>query len=277
MRLGQLARKYDVSIEEIITYIKEIGAYQHELKPNSKLEEKTKDLVAEHFDHLLEPSSENMEEPSDKLEKPSNELIEDTGESTEVPQDVQDILLPESEYQEMALPLRENKSIETDRLLELLESDEQEVDLSKITLIKAPKKELSGLKVLGKIELEEPKTKITAKTEEQEKEPRPDRKTKHQHQQLSAEEQEEKRLKFKKRREEYDALQEKLQKEKQQKQRKAFNKARYEQKVKGAKSNQQKKKDEIPRQEETPVVKKEQRPIPKTVFGKFWRWLDASS
>lgn len=272
MRLGQLARKYDVGIEKVIAHLKDIGAYHNELTPNSKLNEETRSLIASHFENSGESSPENTSNTSEVIEEVLIEPIEESVKTFEVPsQGVEDILLPESEFQ--ALPKKDKESIETDRLLELLESEDEEVDLSNITLIKAPKKELSGLKVLGKIELEEPKTKATEDAEENE-DVKPKRKNSTNRQQLSAEELEDKRLKFKKRRKDYEARQVRLEKEKRQEQKKAVKKAHYEHKVKRAEPIRIKKKSRLPDQQELPEVI-EPRPIPKTLLGKFWRWLDA--
>ncbi len=261
MRLGQLARKYQVSLQEIISYLKEMEPTTYEtLHHNSKLNEYTKTLLAKRFEFLEKLNEETPEEIEEKLVEPKVADMEDT----KVPLSELDVPLPEAEVQD--LQKKVEVAIESDKLLELLESEKSSIDLSKITLIKAPKKELSGLKVVGKIELPEPKNKTVEKSEQLEKEPKPGR---HQRRQLNEEELDKRRLKAKKMEKEYQARQEKLRK----KQKKALNKAHYQQKLQRTKNNQLKHKDKTPRPQSSSEVK-EQGPNPKTILGKFWRWMN---
>ena len=262
MRLGQLARKYDVTLQEIISYLKELEPSHDTLHHNSKLSEQTITLLAKRFDYL--------EEPGDEIEQKFGEPeVVDIEQTVEVPQSDLDATSPEAEVQDPQKKVE--VVIETDKLLELLESEE--VDLSKITLIKAPKKELNGLKIVGKIDLPDPKSKTAEKSEQREKEPKPDRNARHHRRQLSEEELEKRRLKAKKKKGEYQARQEKREKEKEKKQKKVLNEARYQQKLQQAKYNQLKHKDKTQSPQSSSEVK-EQRPKPKTLFGKFWRWMN---
>ena len=271
MRLGQLARKYDVSPQEIISYLMEIAPGYHDLHHNSKLDVQTKSLVAKRFDDPEKLRDKAPEEIEQKFLE--QEITDDPEELSEVDQGELDTSLPELEVQEPQK--KEEVVIETDKLLELLESEETSIDLSKITRIKASKKELDGLKVVGKIELPEPKIKAAEKSEQQEKEPKPVKNARHQRRQLSVEEQEKRRLKAEKRKEEYEARKEKRKKAKERKRRKALNETRYQQKLRRSKSNQPKLKDneQIP-QASSEVA--EERPKPKTLIGKFWRWMKYS-
>jgi len=273
MRLGQLARKYDVSPKEIISYLKETGSTQDTLHHNSKLNEQTETLLAKHFNYVEQLSEDASEEIEQKLTKP--EVVE-LEQSIEATQSELDPPLPEAKLKDLQKKdevVNEEVVIETDRLLELLESEESSIDLSKITLIKAPKKQLTGLKVVGKIELPEPKNKTVKKSELREEKPKPIRYSGHQHRQLSKEELENRRLKAKKKEEDYQARKEKREKEKAKKQKKALNEARYQQKLQRTKYNQLKHKDKTQSPQWSSEVK-EQRPKPKTLLGKFWRWMN---
>lgn len=275
MRLGQLARKYDVSLQEIISYLNEVEPNHDILHPNSKVTEEYTKLIEEHFEPLLVVMPEQLEDLSEELpneieseviEPELTEIIEEAveiEETVEESQNESEVPFQEPELQD--LPKKEDEVIETDRLLELLESEETPVDLSKITLIKAPKKELSGLKVVGKIELVEPKT------EQREKESKPDGKS-IRRRLVSDEELEERRFKAKKKKEDYEARQENRRIEKEKKQRKALREAHYQQKLQRTRSNQPKVKNKK-RQPTSPEVT-EQRPKPKTLLGKFLRWLN---
>lgn len=266
MRLGQLARKYNVSLQEVISYLKETEPAYETLHHNSKLNEQIISLIAKRFAYLEELSEETSEEVEQKLAEPEVSGIEET---VELPQSELDESLPEAQDSQKKVEV----VIETDRLLELLESEETPIDLSKITLIKAPKKELDGLKIVGKIDLPEPKSKTVEKSEPGEKEPKPDRTGRHQPRQLSKEELEKRRLKAKKREEEYQARQEKRKKEKEKTQRKTQNESRYQQKLQQAKYNQHKHKDRTQWPQSSSEVK-EQPLEPKTLLGKFWRWMN---
>ena len=62
MRLGQLARKYNVSQDDVILYLNEA---QPELSPfhhNSKLSDETEGLVTSRFSSLSEETEEVTEE-----------------------------------------------------------------------------------------------------------------------------------------------------------------------------------------------------------------------
>jgi hypothetical protein len=264
MRLGQLARIYDVSAKKIISYLEEAGSAQDTLHHNSKLNEQTKAMLAKHFNYVEQLSEEASEGVEQKLTEP--EVVE-LEQSIEATQSELDHPLPEAkpkDLQKQDEEVVEEVAIESDKLLELLESEETAIDLSKITLIKAPKKELSGLKVVGKIELPEPKNKTVKKSE---------LRTGHQRRQLSEEELEKRRLKAKKRKEEYQVRQEKRRKEKEKKQRKALNEARYQQKLQRTKYNQLKHKDKTQGPQSSLEVK-EPTPEPKTLLGRFWRWMN---
>jgi len=271
MRVGQLARKFGVSQQEIISFLKEIEPSQTILHHNSKLDEQATALVAKRFDDPAKVSEMAPEEIEQEALEP--EIIDKAEEPSEVAQDELDASLTELEVEEPQK--KEEVVIETDKLLELLESEEPSVDLSKITRIKSPKKELDGLKIVGKIELPEPKSKTVEKTEQPETEPKPDKNARPQRRQLSIEELEKRRLKDEKGKEEFQARHEKRKKAKERKQKKALNEARYQQKLQRTKSIQPKHKDHT-QISQSPTEVEEPRPKPKTLLGKFWRWMNTA-
>ena len=304
MRLGQLARKHDIPLQEIITFLdEEIG----ELGPftaNSKLDE---DLEKNIFDHF---QIELPEEPEAVVENETSEpetSVDEVHEELEPTEDVEEPIieeeLPKTAAEEIALvegeiafgepeknvalteelsannveeeieestAPKEDEIIQTDKLLELLEEGEElPSELEKIKLIKAPKKELSGLKVLGKIDIPEPKKKEESKEEEDKRKNGRGRKP-----QLSEEEKEKRRLRAKRKKEAFEARQEKRRKEKEAQKKKAKKTAHYQQQVTQPKSPKEKQRIKSIENGPPPAPKKQPKPKPKTVFGKIWRWLN---
>ena len=329
MRLGQLARKYNISIQEIISYLDKTEQAYDSLHPNSKLDEVTEALVEKHFEHLLivppEPVDEiATQEPEQIIQEqaeaeelevevieieeaiavPENEVsteepeqiiqeqaeaealeVEEIEEAVEVPES--EINVPKEEVEQpeeevlLAVPEVEvqvdqeesDHSIDTDRLLELMESEETSVDLSKIKLIKAPKKELSGLKVVGKIDLPGPKVKDIDKSEEEDAESRPNRDDRKERRIISQEEREQRRINAKRKKEEYELRQERRKKEKENKQRKAKKETYYKQQLQRANSNKSNNKAKSKKKKESAELEN-QPPKPTTLFGRFLRWLN---
>lgn len=342
MRIGQLARKHDISVQEILTYLEEELALDADLHPNYKLDEATEEKIFAYFDIAIEepaqeePTEEEAvqeeeatsadevieEEPNDepqalenseddKINEPQQDV--DTTEAPTIKVPIAE-LTPEEEIaaldgdlateeersqveakketkevvadEKPAAP-KEDEVIQTDKLLELLEAEDAPADLDKIKLIKAPKKELAGLKVVGKVELPEPKK----KEEKEEKEPEekeflterdlrdyryPNRKKKRR-EPLTDEEKEARRLKAKAKKEAYLAREEKRRKEKEAQQLKERKAAHYKQKLTKAETTQKKKAKAKVAPQTTPAKQKKETPArPKTIFGKFWRWLNAS-
>lgn len=176
----------------------------------------------------------------------------------------------------------ESQVILSDQLLEMIENENipnEEVD--KIKLIKAPKKKLSGLKVLDKIELpEDPKNK-------KQEEPNPPRFTPEERAERARKREEFKeknRLEAKKKQEINEARKAKRIKEKEAKHLKKIKEQHYKEKLRKAESSsfpQKRKKVVKPStpaisatydQAKSHVKKKEAQP--KTLLGKFWKWLN---
>jgi len=303
MRIGLLARKHDIPVQEILDFLEEETG--EEFHANSKLYDSVELLVNEHFDLGPEqtPSEESEEivsesevddqtESTDELEVETH-VISDDPETPE--EDIAaadgDIGLPEEKSETEPdiqsehidpTPPNEDEIILSDQLIEMMESEDQPADLERIKLIKAPKKELSGLKVVGKIDLPEPKKKETKK-EPEDKEVVTERDLrdyryppKKKRKPLTEEEKEKRRLRAKKKKEEYEARQEKRRKQKEERERKARQEAHYQQTLKRTQtkktSNQPKKQKSLP--SDSKKQTEESRPKPKTVLGKFWRWLN---
>ncbi|WP_258104560.1 translation initiation factor IF-2 N-terminal domain-containing protein [Marinoscillum sp. MHG1-6] len=274
MRLGQLARKFDVTPQEIISYLKTKGitANPH---PNSKLDEEAEALVLEHFDILPEQpiEMESVDTAADESNVPedldvpiSHETIDEVEDNPEEDLTVTSEVVSEPQ-EEVTSPIR------TATVGEILESEEEGSELD-VHLIKAPKVELDGLKVVGKIDLPEPKPKSETQGAEQEDRPgREQRQRGNRKPRLSEEEREKRRLKNKEWKKKREAWQAKKQKEAEEARIKAEKEAHYRTKIaqkatspsKGKKATKKKKKtgEAVP-----------ERPQPKTALGKFWRWLN---
>ena len=296
MRLGQLARKHDVPVQEIITYLEELTG--EKFHPNAKLYDTLESKVFEHFD--LMPTTKEVieeelidEEPEETVElvvveEPEIAPIETPeSEIAAVEGDLEMALAPEikpvletskEKQEEEKIVPTEDEVIQTDKLLEMLESEEASADLNKIRLIKAPKKELAGLKVVGKVDLPEPKKKEEKPKEEKDtvterdlREYRQPRRKKRPP--LTEEEKEKRRLKAKAKKEAYEAREEKRHKEREAQRLKELKQAHYKQNLQKAevkKQKQKKKTDPITTQEK----RKDTRPKPKTWLGKWWRWMN---
>lgn len=286
MRLGQLARKYNVSQDDVILYLNEV---QTELSPfhhNSKLSEETEDLVTNRFysPEETEEAEQATEEEIEDIVTEKNEVESDVVEienakeieaslQLELDPTLPPIQISEPEPEPEPEPTKKEEiAIDTDSLLELLDSEEDSPDLSNITHIKASKKELSGLKVVGKIELAELKSKIVEESKKEEIESKPKDVDRQERQRLYDEEREKRRLKAKEKKEAYEARQGKRRIEEEKKQKKAQNKARYEQQMQQIKTNQPKPNPVI--QDSSPEVD-ELPPKPTSFLGKFWAWLKA--
>ena len=310
MRLGQLARKYDIPVQEIVNYLEEqTGEKFH---PNVKIYDSLESKVIEHFnlhpteivdeedetgslsteestevaeeafeaDPFSETESKEITEPKEEAKPfelpstPEEDIAAVDGEINSMPEEEKEVTVEIHDKDEKPTP-KEDEVIQTDKLLEMLESDEGSTDLDKIKLIKAPKKELSGLKVVGKVELPEPKKKeekakevVTEKDLREYRYPQKKKRAP-----LTEEEKEKRRLKAKKKKEAYEARQEKRRKEQQEQKKKARKQEHYKQKLEQAKAVQVKRKAKQ-QTSDVPKVKENSRPQPKTALGKFWRWLN---
>jgi hypothetical protein len=226
MRLAQLARKLSIKQSEIIGFL---ATKQIEVQDssNTRIEPDHMKLVVGHFaPSLLEEISaqsaeeERLEPARMPLEVAATHQIEPT-------------VSAEAIFENTDLP---------------------------IEVIKAPKVELQGLKVLGKIELPEAKKKEAAETKNETRPPRPQRDKR-------AFEQRDKRnpIALQREREEREAerkRQEKLKAEKELKTKRYLNKVK----------PQPSKPTRLVKEELEHVTEVEE-PMPTSLLGRFWKWL----
>ena len=144
MRLGQLARKLAIIPAEIVDFLATNNIRIDE-STNTRLEHEQLMLVVNHFApaRAEEFSTPAADETQDIPEETNAQRIEVVMPETIEPEPV---IMPADIQQEMAVTESRN----------LITEAEQE---QKTEVIKAPKVELAGLKVLGKIDLPEPKKK----------------------------------------------------------------------------------------------------------------------
>jgi hypothetical protein len=140
MRLGQLARKLGTSTSEIVQFL---GSQNIPIEDgiNTRIEDLLVTTVVKKFapDRLAEftAAPEVVVEPVEEVVSVAEPIVEPTPEVTDVPVTETPVVEPQ----------------------------DPAFDPSKIEVIKASKVELSGLKVLGKIDLPEPKKKEEPKPE----------------------------------------------------------------------------------------------------------------
>ncbi len=170
---------------------------------------------------------------------------------------------------------KEEEIILSDQLIEMIDSEEPSPDLEKVKLIKAPKKKLSGLKVLDKIEIPEDPKKVAKEQDELKKStPRFTPEEKAERARIREEQKEKRRLEAKRKQEAYEARKAKREKEKETKRLKSIKEAHYKQKLEQPKPQKIKQKSPKKGQSALSTAAEESRPQPKTLLGKFWRWLN---
>jgi len=137
MRLGQLSRKLAIRSSEIVAFLATRNI-QIEDGTNTRIEEEHEHLVIQHFaPELLMPQSSPEPVATPVLEMQSTPPDE--------PVTVVESIVEETPETSMEPPVE----------IEVVKMSE----IDKVDVIKAPKVELKGLKVIGKIELPEPKKK----------------------------------------------------------------------------------------------------------------------
>ena len=175
MRLGQLARKLDIKVNQIVDFLEKEHKVSLESDLNSKIEGENLDFVLEKF----KPEIEEVEIKTE-IDTPIDEVPEVKIETEEI---IEQETTPEViDIKKIEEPIVE-QPIEVEKIIEehitektedeklIVESEDgEEIELHVVDgVIKAPKKELSGFKVVGKIELEQPKKCIQhIKTEDNE-------------------------------------------------------------------------------------------------------------
>lgn len=166
MRLGQLARKLNKKPQELVSFLKEEHQLEIESTLNTKVEGAALDLILESF-KVKEVSKvevkEEVEQKSEEVDNEKESIIEDVQEvveeiivpiEAEVLPDVEDVIeealevVAEEAFNEIEAIDAINTDVEADEITEA-----EILSRIKDGVIKAPKKELEGFKVVGKIEL----------------------------------------------------------------------------------------------------------------------------
>ncbi len=152
MRLRQLSRKLDVDTEKITRYLKTIDLPCQD-DSNAKLSDEQVEILIQKFGPLIEVATEEI---SPVTEPPQHEepAFEEPVFVEEVPE-VEAILQQEAAKVATAEP----------QIPETIQSQPEEAINPETDVIRAPKVELTGLKVVGKIELRTPKKKEDTETE----------------------------------------------------------------------------------------------------------------
>lgn len=246
MRLGQLARKLSLRPSQLVDFLAANNIASEE-GSNTRLADAHTELIVRHFapeslEEIMKPTVEETSQP---------EMVPAMVESTQIEEPVQ-------EY--------------PDKIEEVEASIEEKSDdiQPEPEVIRVQKIELSGLKVLGKIDLPEPKKKESKTEVDPSPEEKPERKGRNTRGKQSKTERDERTwrnpLEAQRKREAREIEERKKAELEREKERK---KNHYQNKVKQV---QRPKKDKIAK--EAVVIKKpvDKRPAPKTWLGKFMRW-----
>ncbi len=301
MRISQLARKFDLSVQELSAFLKTLEPELKSVHPNAKLDQNSIDQVIKHFDLVQEDlEGDSNEESADEIAPeitPSENIIEeeendhdevsfeeelmgaDAGATDQLIKPefeesrVEEIQSHEEENLESSAVPSEDEVILSDELLAMIDSEDAPADVDKIKLIKAPKKKLSGLTVIDKIEIPEDPRK--AKEAEETKVSRFTPEEKAERARKREEYKEKRRLEAKEKKEAYEARKAKRIQDQEAKRLKAIKQKHYQQQLHKTAPNQSARRKEkkavessMQTQVEPPAKK------PRTLIGKFWRWLN---
>lgn len=245
MRLGQLARKLSLRPSQIVDFLAENNITTEE-GSNTRISDKHTELVVLHF------APESLEE----IMKP---VVEETN-SIETETVVEEEQVPEITELEI-------------KIEEPIASVEQSVEQqSEPEVIRVQKIELSGLKVLGKIDLPEPKKKEPkVEGEASSTEDKTERKGRNQRGKQPRTERDQRTwrnpLEAQRKREARELEEKRIAELEREKERK---KSHYESKVK--QQTQRPKKVKTTKVAATVKKPVDTRPVPKTWLGKFFRW-----
>ena len=309
MRLQQFARKQGVSAEKVRKSLSDQGI-EIDSHPNAKLSPEAEAFLETLYgtEEIVEENSEETE--TDTAPKTVSETateapitapveVAEVPEATPVEEDNSQEVLAKLEAFEVPLgppahvthQRAEDEEVQQETVAEspkrevkLYKAIEDEEDDPNIELIKAPKIKLDGLKVLGKIEIPEPKKKELkeeeapeAKEEAQNAQERQDRgrngrqrrgrngRRKPQKERLSP-------IEYERRKAEREALKKKKEKERAQKEKK---KQHYQQSVKAKKAAPKPKREKVEVvNTPTPVLQPKAVQKPKKGIRKLWAWLN---
>ncbi|MBL3658341.1 hypothetical protein [Fulvivirga sediminis] len=266
MRLMQLARQLGTSQQEIVDFLITHNI-QIELHGNSKMPEEYLPLIYEHWtpaaEESLTPAAEKEEELLAETEANS---YEETLHEASIPED------NSHETETIQEPVVTQHTTPTPPI-NTVDDPETEAEKPGVTIIRAKKVKLEGIKVLGKIDLPEPKPKkeetpsekkVNQERERSNRKPYKDynRKGKRRKQPESYEQ--------KQKRQEREELKKKRVKEKKLKEKK---KKYYEENIKVKQAQSSSKKKTTKTAEQTHKKKKsvERHPNP---LKRFWAWLN---
>lgn len=277
MRLGQLSRKLKVKPQEIVDFISETFKKTIEVHPNSKIEDEFIAQIEEYFKLEALPT----EEPSEKYED-YNEDSTSQQKDIKISHIVQEKNIIEEEYKIEQEKSANDDLTETEETILNTNNPEEalpeeiidEDDLNLVDgIIKAPKVDIEGIKVVGKIDLpekvvpqkeddQENDSSINQKdkTEKQRKQRERKRQTRRKKPEISLEEQE---------RKEYEAYEKRKAELKEAEKRKK--KKHYEKKIaqQKASSTKEKKKTKNSNKKDS-----QEDSVPTTLWGKFIKWLN---
>lgn len=249
MRLGQLARKLSLRPSQLVDFLA-ANNIESEEGSNTRLEDSHVEMIVQHF---APESLAEILKPSVTDEVITESIVDETPlpETTQLPEEAEQSLPEESQPE----PLE-------------LSAGEPEV-------IRVQKIELAGLKVLGKIELPEPKKKEApaegeaAEQDVTEKKERPSRHSGKQKQHPRNREQRAWRnpieiQRQREQREQEEKRKAELEREKEKRKQHYYNKVKQ--------VTQQPKRTKAAKEITVPKKPVDMRPVPKTWFGKFLRW-----
>ena len=172
MRLGQLSRQTKLNTSDIVEYLADQGI-TIKSGSNAKVNDEYVELVYSGFN--LEPPAETSEtEVAADVNEPESEgALEQSTETLVETDDVPVISDPHSEISDLYEGLDDDEEFSAEEIVEI----KARIEAKKIAkdeadrpenpnLIKAPKVSLQGLKVIGRIDLPEPKVKKELQEEE---------------------------------------------------------------------------------------------------------------
>jgi hypothetical protein len=162
MRLGQLARKLDIKVNEIVDFLKDEHNISIDSDLNTKIDGDALDYIVDNYkveavevvavvEGAIEP---NVAGENNRDSENITEIVE---EEIEIVADSKLIETVETENDQ----IEEVPVLEKEEKLVVESEDGEEIELNVVDgVIKAQKTELSGFKVVGKIELEQPKKSV---------------------------------------------------------------------------------------------------------------------
>jgi len=160
MRLGQLARRLEINAKDVVAFLEKEHAINITNHPNSKIPDSVLDAVLDNFkpspieEMNKALSDESTAENVDIVDNPENDLQTNQPETQKVTEEQ----ALESHTTTITTETQIEKEEEEESKPESEEKEEEEIPLNIVDgVIKAPKVEIGGIKVIGKIDLPETK------------------------------------------------------------------------------------------------------------------------